>query len=47
VMRIAATEVMRNADDAADAIVRMATQMMRASAPSTAPTRGPPPPLRG
>jgi very-short-patch-repair endonuclease len=47
VMRIAASEVMRNADDAADAIVRMATEMMRAGAPSTALTRGPPPPLRG
>jgi very-short-patch-repair endonuclease len=46
VMRVAASEVMRNADDTADAIVRMATEMMPASAPSTALTRGPPPPLR-
>jgi very-short-patch-repair endonuclease len=47
VMRIAAGETMRNADEAADAIVRMATEMIRASAPSTVLTRGPPPPLRG
>jgi very-short-patch-repair endonuclease len=37
VMRIAASEAMRNADKAADAIVNMATEMIRASAPSTAP----------
>jgi very-short-patch-repair endonuclease len=47
VMRIAAREVMRGPDEAVDAIVRMATEMIEASAPSTAPTRGPPPPLRG
>jgi very-short-patch-repair endonuclease len=47
VMRIAAREAMRDADEAAEAIVRTATEMIRASAPSTAPTRGPPPPLRG
>jgi very-short-patch-repair endonuclease len=47
VMRIAASEAMRNVDEAADAIVRMATEMIRASAPSTTLTRGPPPPLRG
>ena len=47
VMRVAASEAMRDADEAADAIVRMATEMIRASAPSTALTRGPPPPLRG
>ena len=47
VMRIAASEVMRNADEVAAAIARMATEMIRASAPSTALTRGPPPPLRG
>jgi very-short-patch-repair endonuclease len=47
VMRISASEVMRDADDAADAIVRMAAEMIRADAPSTALTRGPPPPLRG
>jgi very-short-patch-repair endonuclease len=47
VMRIAASEAMRNADEVADAIARMATEMIRASAPSTALTRGPPPPLRG
>jgi very-short-patch-repair endonuclease len=47
VTRIAASEVMRDADQAADAIVRMATEMTRASAPSTALTRGPPPPLSG
>jgi hypothetical protein len=46
-MRIAALEAMRDADEAAEAIVRTATEMIRASAPSTAPTRGPPPPLRG
>jgi very-short-patch-repair endonuclease len=47
VMRIAANDAMRNADEAADAIVRMATEMLRAGTPSTALTRGPPPPLRG
>jgi very-short-patch-repair endonuclease len=45
VMRIAASEAMRNTDKAADAIVRMATEIIRAGAPSTALTRGPPPPL--
>jgi very-short-patch-repair endonuclease len=47
VMRIAALEAMRDADEAAQAIVRAATEMIRAGTPSTAPTRGPPPPLRG
>ena len=47
VMRIAASEAMRNADDTADAVVRMATEMIQARAPSPALTRGPPPPLRG
>jgi very-short-patch-repair endonuclease len=47
VMRIAASEAMRDSDEAADAIVRMATEMIGASAPSIALTRGPPPPLRG
>jgi very-short-patch-repair endonuclease len=47
VMRIAASEAMRNADEAADAIVRMATEMILAKTPSTTLTRGPPPPLRG
>jgi very-short-patch-repair endonuclease len=47
VMRIAAREVMRDPDEVADAIARMATEMIRATAPSTALTRGPPPPLRG
>jgi very-short-patch-repair endonuclease len=47
VMRVAASEAMRNADEAADAIVRMATEMIRAGAPSPALTRVPPPPLRG
>jgi very-short-patch-repair endonuclease len=47
VMRIAAREVMRAADEVADMIVRMAIEMIQASAPSTALTRGPPPPLRG
>jgi very-short-patch-repair endonuclease len=47
VMRIAALEAMRDADEAADAIVRTATEMIRTSAPSTALTRGPLPPLRG
>jgi very-short-patch-repair endonuclease len=47
VIRIAASETMRNADETADAIVRMATEMIRANAPSPALTRGPPPPLRG
>ena len=46
VMRIAASEAMRNPDETADAIVRMAREMIQASAPSTALTRGPPPPLR-
>jgi very-short-patch-repair endonuclease len=47
VLRIAASEVMRNTDETADGIVRMATEMFRAGTPSTALTRGPPPPLRG
>jgi very-short-patch-repair endonuclease len=47
VMRIAAREVMRAADEVADMIVRMAIEMIQASAPFTALTRGPPPPLRG
>jgi very-short-patch-repair endonuclease len=47
VMRIAASEVMRDVDQAADAIVRMATEMIRAGTPSTTLTRGPPSPLRG
>jgi very-short-patch-repair endonuclease len=47
VMRIAASEVMLDADQAADAIVRMATEMIRAGAPSTALARGPPPPRSG
>jgi hypothetical protein len=45
-MHITASEVMRNADEVADAIVRTATEMILTSAPSTALTRGPPPPLR-
>jgi very-short-patch-repair endonuclease len=45
VMRIAASEVMRNADEVAAAIARMATEMIRAGAPSTAYARSPP--LRG
>jgi very-short-patch-repair endonuclease len=47
VTRVAASEVMHNADETADAIVRMATEMISARTPSTALTRGPPPPLRG
>jgi hypothetical protein len=46
-MRIAAVEAMRDADEVAEAIVRTATEMIRAGAPSTALTRGPPPPFRG
>jgi very-short-patch-repair endonuclease len=47
VMRVAASEVTRNADEVADAIARTATEMIRANAPSTAFTRGPPPPQSG
>ena len=47
VMRVPASEVMRDADEAADAIGRMATEMIRAGTPSTTLTRGPPPPLCG
>ena len=47
VMRVAASEVIRNADEAADAIVRLATEIIQAGTPSTALTRGPPPPLGG
>jgi very-short-patch-repair endonuclease len=47
IMRIAGSEAMRNTDEVADAIVRMAIEMIRARAPSTTLTRGPPPPLRG
>jgi very-short-patch-repair endonuclease len=36
VMRIAALEAMRDADEVAEAIVRAATEMIRASAPSPA-----------
>ena len=46
-MRIAASEVIRNADEAAEAIVRLATEIIQAGTPSTALTRGPPPPLCG
>jgi very-short-patch-repair endonuclease len=38
VMRIAALEAMRDADEVAEAIVRTATEMIRASAPSTPAT---------
>jgi hypothetical protein len=37
VMRVAASEAMRNADEVADAIVRLATEMILSSAPFTAP----------
>ena len=47
VLRIPASEVMLDADQAADAIVRMATEMIQAGTPSTALTRGPPPPRSG
>jgi very-short-patch-repair endonuclease len=47
VMRVAASEAMRDSDEVADAIARMATEIILASAPSTALTRGPPPPLCG
>ncbi len=47
VMRIAASEVIRNADEAAEAIVRLATEIIQAGTPSPALTRGPPPPLCG
>jgi very-short-patch-repair endonuclease len=47
VMRVAASEAMRNADEVADGIVRMATEMIVMSAPSTALTRGPAPPRSG
>jgi hypothetical protein len=46
-MRVVASEAMRDADETADAIVRVATEMIRASAPTTALTRGPPPPFCG
>ena len=36
VMRIAASEVMHDADEAAEAIVRMASEMIRGGTPSTA-----------
>jgi very-short-patch-repair endonuclease len=47
VMRIAASEAMRNADEVADAIVRLAIEIILSSAPSTALTRGLPPPQSG
>src|ERR1700722_17228471 len=47
VTRVAASEAMGNADEVADAIARMATEIILASASSTALTRGPPPPLCG
>jgi len=47
VMRIAAGEVSRSADDAADAIARMAIELTRAAHSLHRPLAGPPPPLRG
>jgi hypothetical protein len=47
VMRIGANEVMRDADEAADAIVRLATELIQASTPSTALARGPLPRFAG
>ena len=46
VMHIAASEVMRGIDDVVDAIIRTAIERI-AAAPTTALTRGPPPPLCG
>jgi hypothetical protein len=43
-MRIAASDAMRNADEAADAIVHVATEIIRTGAPSTALTQSPSPP---
>ena len=47
VTRVAASEAMGNADEVADSIARMATEIILASTPSPALTRGPPPPLCG
>jgi very-short-patch-repair endonuclease len=46
VMRIPASEVMLDADQAADAVVRMATETIQVGTPSPL-TRGPPPPRSG
>jgi very-short-patch-repair endonuclease len=45
--RIAAKEVTARLDDVADGLTRLALAMIESKAPSTALTRGPPPPLRG
>ena len=45
VMRVPATEVLRSAGDVADGLTRIAKEMAEGAAPpSTALTRGPPPP---
>ena len=47
VMRIAASEVIRNADEAADAIVRLATEIIQAGHPLHRAYARSPRPLRG
>ena len=47
VHRIAAKEVTARLDEVADGLIRLACAMIEAKAPSTALTRGPPPPQRG
>ena len=47
ITRISATEVTHGIDDVFDAIVRAAMARIAADAPSTALTRGSPPPRRG
>ncbi len=46
VHRIAAKEITSRLDEVADGLTRLALAMIEAKAPSTALTRGPPPPLR-
>jgi very-short-patch-repair endonuclease len=45
VMRIPARELTKSIDEAVDAIMRTAAALVVGRAPSTALTRGPPPPL--
>ena len=47
VMRVSASELTRAVDDMADAVVRLAAELIANNAPSTALTGGPPPPRSG
>ena len=47
VVRIPAAELIHANDDAADAIVRLASEQLRVRGPLHRPSGNPPPPLRG